>query len=83
MGALNTKPNFENSDDFYAALLDAHLGLSADETHALNARLILILANHIGTQEVLLEAIEAARRAKLEAAAVAAQADGAKVRKSV
>ena len=82
MGGLNTRPNFENSDDFYAALLEAHLGLSADETHALNARLILILANHIGAQDVLMEAIEAARRTTPKNAAVATEADRTMARKA-
>ncbi len=62
MTALNTAPNFENTDDFYAALLAAHDGLEEPEIHALNARLILILANHIGEQTVLEQAIKAAKR---------------------
>jgi anthranilate phosphoribosyltransferase len=49
-------------DDFYEALLDAHQGLSDAESAALNARLILVLANHIGDVSVLLEALEAARQ---------------------
>lgn len=61
MTKLNTEPNFDNADDFYAALLAAHDGLDAEEVHALNARLILILANHIGENEVLYEALDAAR----------------------
>lgn len=62
MTRLNTEANFENADDFYAALLATHDGLDEAEIHALNARLILILANHIGDQEVLEEAIETAKR---------------------
>ena len=50
------------SDDFYEALLDAHQGLSDADSAALNARLILLLANHIGDVSVLLEALEAARQ---------------------
>jgi hypothetical protein len=49
-------------DDFYEALLDAHHGLSDAESAALNARLILVLANHIGDVSVLQEALEAARQ---------------------
>jgi hypothetical protein len=56
-------PNFENSDDFYEALLNAHDGLDEAHIHALNARLILILANHIGDQATLEEALTAARKA--------------------
>jgi hypothetical protein len=50
-------------DDFYEALLDAHQGLSEEASHALNARLILTLANHIGDVEVLKAAIAVAQKA--------------------
>lgn len=63
MADLILTPNFEQGDDFYEALLKAHDGLEEAEIHALNARLILILANHIGTQATLVQALEAARRA--------------------
>lgn len=49
-------------DDFYEALLEAHKGLSFEESAALNARLVLILANHIGDLEMLKAALAAARR---------------------
>ena len=52
------------SDDFYEALLDAHQGLSEEQSHALNARLILTLANHIGDVQVLKEAIAVAQQAR-------------------
>ncbi|MCF4096896.1 DUF2783 domain-containing protein [Maritalea mediterranea] len=58
---LNLKPNIANADDFYADLLAAHKGLSKDESDAYNARLLLILANHIGDRKVLREALEAAK----------------------
>lgn len=58
--SLNTNPNLVQSDDFYASLLAAHKGLSADESAALNARLILILANHIGDLETLRQALDLA-----------------------
>ncbi|MEO0361725.1 MAG: DUF2783 domain-containing protein, partial [Pseudomonadota bacterium] len=45
---LTTSPNLADPDGAYAALLAAHRGLSDAESHALNARLVLILANHIG-----------------------------------
>ena len=61
MNALNTKANLERPDDFYAALLAAHEGLSKGESDALNARLILVRANQIGDQGTLLEALDAAR----------------------
>ena len=62
MTALNLAPNIPRADDFYAALLAAHDGATKAQSDALNARLILILANHIGDQEVLLTALDAAKR---------------------
>jgi len=59
---LITSPNFDAGDDFYEALLAAHQGLEPAQSHAFNARLILLLANHIGRQDVLLEALSAAGR---------------------
>ncbi len=52
---------FSDADAFYEALLDAHEGLGAQESAALNARLLLILANQIGDQGVLSECIAAAK----------------------
>jgi hypothetical protein len=60
--ALKREPNLADPDALYAALVDAHSDLSEAESAALNARLILLLANHIGDLEVLREAIETARR---------------------
>ena len=57
---LELRPNMERAEDFYAALNAAHEGLSKAESDALNARLILILANHIGDHDVLEEALAAA-----------------------
>ena len=62
MRELNTRPNVASADDFYALLLEAHEGLDKAESDAFNARLILILANHIGDREVLAQALEAAKR---------------------
>jgi hypothetical protein len=58
---LNTRPNIADSDGFYADLLAAHLGLTEAESHAMNARLVLILANHIGDAKVLSQALVLAR----------------------
>ena len=58
---LNTQPNLESPDDFYEALIDTHRDLSTAQSQALNAKLVLLLANHIGTQAVLIEALQAAR----------------------
>ena len=49
------------SDDFYEALLDTHLGLSESQSALLNAKLILVLANHIGDLDVLRQAMAVAR----------------------
>ena len=58
--SLNLEPNIPDQDGFYDELLSAHDGLSKEQSDALNARLILILANHIGDRDVLREAIKAA-----------------------
>lgn len=58
---LVTHPNLSAPDDFYQALIDTHQGLTPEESHALNARLILLLANQIGSFEVLRAALDAAR----------------------
>ena len=58
---LITTPNLESPDDFYEALIAAHDGLDADASHALNARLVLLLANQVGSLAVLREALSAAR----------------------
>lgn len=63
MSSLNTKPNIARPDDFYAQLLAAHEGKSKPESDALNARLVLILSNHIGDAEVLGQALALAAEA--------------------
>lgn len=60
MSILNTKPNIGRPDDFYARLLAAHEGRTKEESDALNARLVLILSNHIGDPDVLEQAIDLA-----------------------
>ncbi|CAM5371770.1 MULTISPECIES: DUF2783 domain-containing protein [unclassified Thauera] len=70
--ALNLQPNlaepgkryfraFSPGDDFYEALIDAHRELSDEQSEMLNARLILLLANHVGDIAVLREALKLAR----------------------
>ncbi|QPC86889.1 DUF2783 domain-containing protein [Mesorhizobium sp. NBSH29] len=49
-----------HGDDFYAELMQAHEGLSLEQSTKLNARLVLILANLVGDGEVLKDALEAA-----------------------
>lgn len=60
MTDLTQTPNIDRPDDFYEELLAAHEGKSKSESDAFNARLILILANHIGDRTVLRAALETA-----------------------
>ncbi len=62
MSALIDSPNLADHDGFYAELLQTHRGLTDAQSQALNAQLILILANHIGNREVLSEALALAQR---------------------
>lgn len=62
MDVLNT-PRIDDPDGFYAELLDAHEGLTEAESHALNARLVLVLSNAIGDRSVLSDAIALAQKA--------------------
>jgi len=64
---LITTPHLDAPDDFYEALIDAHRDLDEAQSQALNARLVLLLANHVGAQDVLTEALDAARRSTLRA----------------
>jgi len=54
---LNLEPNITNPDDFYEALINTQRDHSDDEVQTINAKLILLLANHIGDNEVLDEAL--------------------------
>ncbi|HEX8883067.1 MAG TPA: DUF2783 domain-containing protein, partial [Noviherbaspirillum sp.] len=53
---LNTAANIAAPDDFYESLIDMHRDLSPAQSNAANAALILLLANHIGSVEVLQQA---------------------------
>ena len=72
MSELNTQPHFHRSgvkalhaftpgDDFYEQLIATHRGLSDEHSRLVNARLVLLLANHIGDLDVLRQALAAAR----------------------
>jgi hypothetical protein len=61
MAKLVTISRFPEPDEAYVALVEAHRGLSADASAALNTRLVLILANHIGDLGVLKEALAMAK----------------------
>ena len=58
---FDSQANIQQPDDFYQALIDAHAGLTDEQSAALNARLVLLLANQIGDLNTLRQAIEAAR----------------------
>ncbi|HEX7888276.1 MAG TPA: DUF2783 domain-containing protein [Ramlibacter sp.] len=58
---MKTSLNLPDADGFYEQLLDAHQGLSDQQSALLNARLILLLANQVGDARVLKECVEAAR----------------------
>ncbi len=57
---MKTALHFQDADTFYEQLLDAHAGLTPAQSELLNARLILILANHVGDAQVLRQCVEAA-----------------------
>jgi Protein of unknown function (DUF2783) len=58
---LETDSRFPDPDRAYRVLIEAHRGLSDEESAALNTRLVLILANHVGDQDVLEAAIALAK----------------------
>jgi Protein of unknown function (DUF2783) len=60
---MNLNTNIQLPDDFYAALIEAHDGLSEQESFELNARMVFLLANQIGDAAVLLKCVDAARDA--------------------
>nr|WP_319947211.1 DUF2783 domain-containing protein [uncultured Shimia sp.] len=60
MSDLILTPNINGVDDFYAELIATHDGLSDEESQALNARLVLVMANHIGDRATLSQALAAA-----------------------
>lgn len=64
MPRLELNSNFTDPDAFYAALTETHRERSDEESERINARLILLLANHIGEQGILEEALAIAGRAE-------------------
>ena len=74
LSSLNTQPNIPAPDDFYQELVDMHRDLSEQQSALVNAKLILLLANHVGDLAVLREAMRAAR----QDVAPEAQAGGAR-----
>jgi len=58
---MKTEPQMQDADLFYEQLLDAHQGLSREESESFNARLILLLANQIGHSQTLEQCLAAAK----------------------
>ena len=58
---MKTTLNLQDADGFYEQVLEAHQGLSKEQSELLNARLILLLANQVGDAKVLKACVEAAR----------------------
>lgn len=67
MAELTLRRNMSDPDGFYADLMTVHDGLTKAESDALTARLVLILANHIGSRDVLNAALQAARETAQDA----------------
>ena len=61
MATLVTAPNIAAPDDFYEALIGLHRGLTDGQSALVNAKLVLLLANHVGDADVLRAAMAAAR----------------------
>ena len=70
MPPLLTESRLPDPDRAYRMLIDAHRGLSDEASAALNTRLVLILMNHLGDEEVLAEAIALAKQAGDDGAAL-------------
>lgn len=62
MTALSAQSNFADPDAAYRQIVEAHRGLGDEQSAALDAALVLILANHIGDAAVLSDAIALAKR---------------------
>jgi hypothetical protein len=58
---LNIEPAIARADDFYEALINTHRDLTLEQSQVVNAKLILLLANHIGDLDVLRDALKRAR----------------------
>lgn len=59
--SINLKPNIDKPDAFYEMLTDAQRDMSDEDANDMNARLVLILANHVGNLEELKQAIDLAK----------------------
>lgn len=59
--SLDTSPRLADPDALFALLVEAHKGLGAEASRRLDARLVLLLANHIGDMDTLREAVALAK----------------------
>jgi hypothetical protein len=64
--SLSTNSNFSRPDDAFRAIVEAHRGLSDEQSADFDAALVLILANHIGDLDVLREALVLAKRRMID-----------------
>lgn len=62
---LITEPNLGDPDAIYERIIALHEGRSDEDSARVNARLILLLANHIGNKEIIFEAIALAGKDKM------------------
>jgi hypothetical protein len=58
---LNTEPNIDKPDDFYEVLINSQRDLDESQVRFMNAKLVLLLANHIGDLAVIRDALVAAQ----------------------
>ncbi len=62
---LNTESNMQDFDAFYEALIESHRDLTTAQSHEMNAKLVLLLANHVGELDVVRDALRRARETVL------------------
>lgn len=62
MSTLKDELNLARPDDIYNLIVDGHKGLTPEQSERLNAALVLLLANHVGDEGVIREAVAAARK---------------------
>lgn len=57
---LTLTPNIPDPDGFYQELIDSQRDMTEEQAEAMNCRLILVLANHVGDRDVIREALKVA-----------------------
>ena len=61
MATLRTESNIGDPDAFYSELIELHRDLTEEQSRAVNAKLILLLANQVGDMTILRQALAVAR----------------------